>query len=61
VGQQLVAGRRGNLWRVWSQYLADQLAAQRLGDGPQLEADLRHALQEFIPLEPDSLYLSGIR
>jgi hypothetical protein len=27
----------------------------------QLEADLRHALQEFIPVEPDSLHLSGIR
>lgn len=40
-----------NLWRMWNQYLADEPAAQQRDDGPELPADLRHALQELIPLD----------
>lgn len=55
-----------NLWRMWNQYLADEPAAQQRDDGPELPADLRHALQELIPLDapkPNGATnaLSGIR
>lgn len=43
--------RHDNLWRIWNQYLADEPAAAQRDDGPELPADLRHALAELIPLD----------
>ncbi len=52
---------RRNLWTAWHQYLAEEPRAQERGDGPQLESDIRHALQKFFPVEPDGCGLNGIR
>lgn len=54
---------RNNLWRMWGEYLAMQPDAPD-GDGPQLESDLRHALDELsvpVNLGPQKNRLDGIR